>query len=140
MKIRAALSGGIFLVYCVYMNSAAITFTGRIPSLKNAKRIVRIHGRLRIVPSVAWNTYARFVKQNYPKLETPVTAPYEIIYNINLKGKGFQDIDNILAGINDLLQELNYITDDKHIYKVTANKVIGSDEYITHVEIKSLQC
>lgn len=114
-----------------------IIFNGRVPSLKNARRIVRLHGRLITIPSLAWAKFERFVKQEYPKRESPIEEPYEIEYKLYLKGKGFQDFDNIIAGINDLLQKLNYITDDRHIHRATVTKIIGADEYLSKVSIKN---
>lgn len=116
--------------------SARLVFIGRIPSLKNEKRIIRIKGRLIIVPSVAWGRYERQFKKDTSKLSEPVKPPYEITYTIHMKGKGAQDIDNIVTGANDLLQKVNYISDDKHILKITARKLLNQIEYKTVVQIK----
>lgn len=118
------------------MKTAQITFEGRIPSLKNAKRIVRLHGRLRMLPSLAWTRFEKFVMSEFPKPEKPLPPPYEIHYMINMRGKGHQDFDNIIAGVNDLLQKLGHITDDRHIYKAVVEKFIEADDYITIVNIK----
>jgi len=117
------------------MKFTRVTFVGRIPSLKQARRIIKIRGHLALVPSIAWNRYEKEVLRTMPKPDKPIPGPYEIHYAINLKGKGFQDIDNIVAGINDLLQKLNYLEDDRYIYKMTADKIVGAKEYEALVEI-----
>lgn len=67
-------------------------------------------------------------------LELPFKAPYSVTYTFNRKGKITGDIDNLMASINDILEEANVIENDKYIYEVYA-KIVHGKENVTVVKI-----
>lgn len=122
----------------VSTKSARLVFTGRIPSLKNGKRIIRFRGRPTIVSSLKWLKYEREFIRITPQAKIAVKPPYKITYKIYMKAKAATDMDNIITGVNDLLQKVNYITDDKHILKIHAEKFKNQKEYKTEVKIEHI--
>jgi len=116
------------------MKTAYINIYGRIPSKKNSKRIVRNGGKTFVISSKNWMD---FEKAQLPRIEalSNLKSPYKVDYKFYLKGKGNTDIDNMMAGINDLFEKAGVIDNDKNILHVTAEKIIGADEYKAEVTI-----
>lgn len=110
---------------------------GRVASKKNSKRLVRLKsGRVIPISSKAWMEFAKTaikeVKSLYNSNE-PIKAPYYIEYVFHLKGKGRVDLDNMIAGINDILQEAGVISDDNEVVRIKATKVLGFPDYMTYI-------
>lgn len=121
------------------LTETIISIKGRVPSLKNAKRLIRVKGRLIPIPSKAWVKFEDEMLENISAKDVPITPPYKITYKVYMKGKGNQDLDNIIAGVNDLLMKLNYLVDDRHIHEILASKYIDASDYSTDVYISSLE-
>lgn len=62
----------------------------------------------------------------------------KVNYVFEMKGKLDTDIDNLVVGINDILQEAGIIDDDKNIMVVDARKYRGFKDWVTHIEITKL--
>ena len=66
-----------------------------------------------------------------------IAPPYSVKYHFEMKGKFSTDIDNMIAGINDIFQEAGIISDDKHIWYIEAEKIGGFIEWKTIIEIET---
>ena len=90
------------------------------------------------LPSRAFETYRKAALKEIGIVPS-VFPPYEVRYVFEMRGLGATDIDNMIAGVNDIIQEAGVIQDDKHIHKIEAEKIIGADEYRTEVWVKHIE-
>lgn len=112
-----------------------ITIIGRPISKKNSKQLIPVRGRTIMIPSKAYNQFRKdALKQIIPNGQ--IADPYYVRYEFQMKGKLDTDIDNMIAGINDILQEAGVFKDDKLIKKIEAVKVGGYDDWKTIIEIE----
>lgn len=113
---------------------------GRVASKKNGWRPVVSGKRVFMIPSNAWKKFEKHaLKQlelaGQPKLEKPLYAEY----TFNLKGKGYIDLDNLVAGINDVLEKAGIIENDRDIMEIHAEKVLNAENYETLVRISGMK-
>lgn len=119
------------------------TITGRIPSKKNSKQIFvnRKTGGRFITSSRAWKNFengAIWELKSQFKKRNPYKGDLYIDYTFLMKGKGATDVDNLMSGVNDLLQKAGVIEDDKNILSGSFRKIVGQPEYFTEVSIQKL--
>ena len=112
-----------------------IKITGR-PISK--KRNYRRSGNGGLYLSVTWHRWADKALWELKKYKEKYTGPIKVEYTFQMKGKLNTDLDNLQAGVNDLLQDAGIIDDDKNIISVTANKYSGFKDWVTLVEITPL--
>jgi Holliday junction resolvase RusA-like endonuclease len=111
-----------------------IEILGRPISKKNSKQIFRAGGRLIVAPSKAYKTFCESALLQLGKQPT-IAPPYYVKYEFQMKGRLDTDIDNMIAGINDILQECGRIDDDKNIIAIEAIKVPLCKDWKTIIEI-----
>ncbi len=111
-----------------------IEILGRPISKKNSKQLIPVRGRTIMIPSKAYN---QFRKDALVQVlgKKPVLSPYAVRYEFQMKGRLDTDIDNMIAGINDILQEAGIIDDDKNIIWIEAVKIPLCDDWKTIIEI-----
>jgi len=117
-----------------------IEITGRVISKKNSRRHFRNRrtgGRI-VMPSEAYMEFKEDALAQicgFPGLK----PPYGINYRFEMKGKGATDVDNMMASINDILQDAGIIEDDKHVITGGFDKVLESKDYKTILQIWHVQ-
>lgn len=91
----------------------------RIIAKKNSKQLVPVHGRYIPVTSKEYKEFAKnaldYLQFYRPKL--PLKPPYTASYLIYMKGKQFADLDNMIASLNDLMEEAGLIENDRYIHQ-----------------------
>jgi len=113
-----------------------ITIHGEVRSKKNSRIIARVGARFRSFPSTAYQRFCNEAKQEIMiQKATPIDPPYEVWYRFYLKGNKRIDLDNAVASINDILQEMRVITDDNEILHLHARKIAKCTENQTVVTI-----
>ena len=111
-----------------------IVIYGRPISKKNSKQLIPCRGRMIMISSKAYHQFRKdALKQIVDHIQ--IAPPYSVKYHFEMKGKFSTDIDNMIAGINDILQEAGAITDDKYITNITATKISGCDEWLSEIII-----
>ena len=115
-------------------NKSNIKIQGRPISKKNSKLLIKVRGRTIMIPSKAYNEFRKDALVQLGKMK-PLEPPYAVSYLFRMKGRLDTDIDNMIAGINDILQEAGAITDDKYITNITATKISGCDEWLSEIII-----
>jgi Holliday junction resolvase RusA-like endonuclease len=91
----------------------------RIIVKKNSKRLINVRGR--IIP-ITSKEYKLFEEEalNVLNLYLPkktLQPPYVASYVIYMKGKQFADLDNMIASINDLMEQAGMIENDRFIHR-----------------------
>jgi len=109
----------------------------RVVSLKNSKRIIRVNGRPRLVPSVA---HERFMHVAVPLLRQdapakPIAVPFVLRLVFRLKGRVDIDVDNATTAILDLLLAAGIVADDALCVRLVADKVGGAADWHTTITI-----
>lgn len=113
---------------------------GRVASKKNGWRPVSSKGRVFMVPSNAWRKFEKHALKQLEGAGTPnIEGPLYAEYDFHLKGKGYIDLDNLIAGINDVLEKAGIIENDRDIMEMRGRKILGADEYETLVRISGLK-
>lgn len=113
-----------------------LIITGRPISKKNSKRI--IGGRSpRLMSSDA---YIRFEENALSQIESKrcLKGKLDISYVFYMKGKLDSDLDNMIAGINDILEKAEVIENDKNIVSMSAIKMHGANDWKTEIEITKI--
>lgn len=64
-----------------------------------------------------------------------IKPPYHLQYRFEMKGKLDTDLDNMIAGINDILQEAEVLIDDKLILSLSAIKVPACKDWKTEITV-----
>jgi Holliday junction resolvase RusA-like endonuclease len=115
-----------------------IIIYGRIASKKNSKNTGRnkYTGKTFFTSSKPWKRFEKdaleqllqYKKEKYPGL-------VKIDYVFVTKGKEALDIDNAMAGINDVLQTAGIIENDRNIKQASQIIIHGYHEWITEIEI-----
>jgi len=112
-----------------------ITLTGRPIAKKNNYRSMK--GRVFLSPAwKRWETNALWQLKSY---KTKHTGLISVRYVFGIKGKYSVDLDNMIAGINDVLQKAEIIDDDKNIVSIKADKVSGESDWTTGIWIKDIK-
>ncbi len=119
------------------MTRWSTTLEGRVASLKNSKRVVRVGGRTIVLPSKA---HEKFLALALPQLipsrpRVPFDFPYTLHIIFHLKGKLDADVDNLSCSIGDLLMSAAIVADDKQCIKLVAEKRAGGKDFMTEIEV-----
>lgn len=115
------------------------TIEGRIASKKNSKRILRNRhsGRIIVASSSAyskWHEYAS-VQLLTKRPKQPITTPVSLICDFQMKGKLDSDLDNAMASIADLLQDIGVLANDKQIMEAHLSKSHGHKDFSTTITV-----
>lgn len=112
-----------------------LTILGRPISKKNSRIALR-NGMN--IPSKAYRAFEKLaldqLGSRYELLRGQVVARYTFY----MKGKLDADCDNMIAGINDILQKAGIIEDDCYIVAGTFEKVAGHGDWKTVIDLESL--
>lgn len=112
------------------------TIHGRVASKKNGWKPIVRGKRVMMVPSNAWNKFEKdALKQLELAKDFGLKPPYSAQYRFELRGKGNIDLDNLVAGINDVLEKAGIIENDRQILHIQAEKVLNCEEYLTWISI-----
>ena len=65
-----------------------------------------------------------------PRRKTPMRGQVEISYTFFLTNASRTDVDNLIKCFQDILVKKNYIEDDRKIYRIHAEKVAHSSDFI----------
>ncbi len=111
----------------------------RVISLKNSKRIIRVGGTPRLVPSTAhmaflWAGVAR-LRPLAPA--TPIAVPFVLTLVFALKGRIDLDVDNAATSVLDLLMAAGIVADDALCVRLVAEKVGGAQDWHTTITISA---
>lgn len=117
----------------------------RVRSKKNSKQIVQTrYGQTFLVSSKAYRNFESEVIDLLTKQTTgknlPLKPPYAVSYVFRMKGNGATDLDNMISSVNDIMQKLGIIDDDKNIMKhlEPTEKVIGADSYEAIITVEEM--
>lgn len=110
-----------------------IELLGRPISKKRNYRRSR-NGRMYL--SSTWKKWQEDALWQLRKYKVKHTGPIKVDYTFFVKGKYKVDLDNLIAGINDILQEAGIIDDDKNIVRIEATKEVGWRVWSTLISIK----
>lgn len=70
------------------------------------------------MPSENYEVFKRKVFTDLESTKFPqLKPPYACSYQIFMKGKQFADLDNMIASINDIMEEWGVIENDRHVLK-----------------------
>jgi Holliday junction resolvase RusA-like endonuclease len=121
------------------MKTVELTISGRPIVKKNNKNIFYKDGKINVRSKKSYYDYRKVALQELEMLSYTIgklEPPYQISYNFNMKGKEDSDIDNMIATINDILQDAGYIINDKLIISIgESNKIPGCSDWKTHIKI-----
>lgn len=112
-----------------------LTITGRPISKKNSRTFIR-RGRMIVsLPSKAYKNFQTMALVQLEDCKKTFNTLLQVNYVFHMKGKMDTDADNMMAGINDILQTAGIIENDKLIVKGTYEKVSGCSDWQTDIEI-----
>lgn len=117
-----------------------LVLTGRIASKKNSKRVFRNQytGKTIVTSSDAygrWHEAAGRQLQSYTP-PAPLVDKLSVTLDFSLKGKIDADVDNMMASVADLLQDMGFIANDKQIVEAHLYKSGGHTDFSTTVTIE----
>lgn len=116
-----------------------IIIDGRPISKKNSKQIFynKYLKRCMITSSKQWKKFEAIALKQIEKYQyVKFNGPIKIDYVFYFKGGMAVDVDNAMAGINDILQTSGIIDDDKNIVKGSFEIVKGSTDWVSEVSIE----
>lgn len=116
-----------------------IVIKGRVASKKNSRRLFYSHGKQRNLPSVAYDDF-KFdaLSQLKTVRECYMGKALCVEYFFEMKGRLDADVDNMVAAVNDVLQDGGVIDDDKNIRRIVAEKSPGHADFTTTIQISIL--
>lgn len=121
------------------MKTVEFTISGRPIVKKNNKQIFYKNGKINVRSKKSYYDYRKIALEELEMLSYTIgklEPPYQISYDFYMKGKEDSDIDNMIASINDILQDAGYITNDKQIISIgESNKISGCREWQTNIKI-----
>lgn len=115
---------------------------GQTPSKKNAKQIIRVHGRPMIISS---KKHAEWHKESSSYLKRVISISprgdsdkVTINYMFYCKDARRRDVSNMLESVNDLLVDVGILTDDdwKHLSIGSADAEIDREFPRAEITIK----
>lgn len=123
------------------MRSCLLTLKDLRPiSKKNSKRWLMRGRRPFLIPSEA---YEKFEKEALFQIRNQLGAdfktfdqPVSATYNFVLKGRIKADVDNLISGINDILEKAGVVSDDDFIVCGAFSKSQGAPDWTTYIEIE----
>jgi Holliday junction resolvase RusA-like endonuclease len=119
-------------------NKIHFNIEGRVIAKKNSRQIGYRNGRMVNFPSKRYNEFKEMALWQLKTIKGEIKPPYDVRYCFFIKGKMDADLDNLIASINDILQEAGIIENDRLIYQMEAQKIMGQDDFKTTIEIYEL--
>lgn len=116
--------------------SNVITITGRPISKKRSYRPRKSGGFYLSKSYKNWENQALWQLKNYKEKHT---GKVHISYEFQMKGKLDTDMDNMRAGVNDILEKAGIIDDDKNIVSDKGVKYHGFEDWATKIRIEELE-
>lgn len=115
-----------------------ITIKGRVISKKNNWLAVRTRYGARIVASSRWNKFEKEAISQIKKQYKGQTIKKNLFvdYTFLLKATGAVDLDNLIVGVNDLLQKAGVIENDRQIRSGSFRAFEHQPEYVTEISIQ----
>lgn len=95
-------------------------------------------GKLYHLPSKAYERFHTDAIEQLLGVSELIPSPYKIDYLFEMKGKLDSDVDNMMASINDCLQDAGIIDNDKNVLKGSYAKTRGHPEFTCYVDIESV--
>lgn len=80
--------------------------------------------------SAMYKQYEKDVDKLLPRAKKTLTGEVEIHYTFYIKNYGMTDVDNLIKETQDILVKKGYITDDRKIVFLSAEKIKSNDEKI----------
>jgi len=112
-----------------------IEILGRPISKKNSRR--NFH-RVSL-PSIAFVKFEKYALEQLRGYKQKFEGPIIVSYTFYMKGKLDSDFDNMIGGINDILQDAGIIDNDKNIIMGSFLKVAGCPDWSTELNIKAVK-
>lgn len=116
-------------------NRLCFEIEGRVYCKKNSRRIGYRGGRMINFPSKNFENFKESALWQLKKVKGRLKPPYSVRYLFYIKGKMDADLDNLIASVNDVLQDAGVIENDRLIHEAEAKKVMGQKDFKTTIEI-----
>lgn len=117
-----------------------LTLTGRVPTKKNHKRVFRnkYTGKITVTSSAAYEAWHEEAgKQLLPfRPSEPMSGSISIAIHFKLKGRIDADVDNMMASVVDLLQDMGFLENDKQIVEAHLYKLSGYPDFSTVITLE----
>jgi Holliday junction resolvase RusA-like endonuclease len=114
-----------------------ITIYGRPISKKNSKRVF-LRGRFPVViSSKAYLKFEQSALEQLKSVKEHYKGEVDVDYVFTFKGKLYCDVDNAIAGVNDILEKAGVLENDRNIKSGTFLVQTGKD-WETNIEISPL--
>lgn len=116
-----------------------LVISGRPISKKNHMQFRIAGGRRFITTSTAYKKFERNALFQLMAIKKKLfTKPVSVTYQFYIQGKYHVDFDNLIAGINDILQKANILVDDDLIVKGSFEKIGGCAGWSTKLSIEEV--
>lgn len=110
-----------------------IVIKGRPISKKNSRRNFKNVS----LPSVAYQTFEADALKQLEKYRCKFEGLVHVKYVFHIKGRYRVDVDNLVAGVNDVLEKAGIISNDNNIDAIEARKINGAKDWLTEIVIES---
>lgn len=118
----------------------SLSIDGRPISKKNSRRFIPSRKRgILSLPSESYEHFAESAGWQLKTVKTRFTLPVSIAYVFEMKGHLDADVDNLIAGVNDILQRAGIIENDSLIYEGSFAKFHGAEAWRTRLTIRELE-
>lgn len=87
------------------------------------------------IPSKSFRSFEKQALYQLLEVRERHTGKVHVDYIFQMKGKIDTDCDNMIGGINDILQKAGIIDNDKNITEGSFKKIPGNKDWITTIEI-----
>ena len=102
----------------------------RILVKKNSKRIFYRNGRMMVLPSKGYSASAESIMWDFKESAKGRSFDCDVVIEYVFFTKKVKvDIDNLMASVNDMLQEVGVISDDSNVVAGTFQKVVGGNRW-----------
>lgn len=114
-----------------------LKISDRVIVKKNSKRFFFRGKKPVIIPSKAYERFKNFAIAEImgQRYTVKFTGQVHISYTFYIKGKMDADIDNLIASINDVLQDASVLEDDRLVTSIEAKKIMGCRNFETEISI-----
>ena len=119
-----------------------IKIEGRPIAKKNSKRIGtnKYTGRVFITSSKQWGEFEKYALEQLLQYKNKTfKGIVRVDYDFYYKGQYRLDVDNAMAGINDVLQEAGIIEDDRFIEAGSFKITRGNNTWVSFITINELE-
>lgn len=116
-----------------------IEIVGRPISKKNSRRLISHHGRPMSISSKAYLEFEESALWQLKAYKERHKGPVDVVYTFEMKGKLDADCDNLIGGINDILEKSGIIDNDKNIVSGSFVKYHGFKDWRTMVRIEEVK-